>query len=147
LPSPPPPATPPSPPPPTPPPGGIALGQCLYAGQRIMSEDGRFSALMQENGNLVLYQGPVSGEGLHISGNALWASNTYRHTPKPNRLCLQTNNALVLSDSRSEYTHSLSTVNDDGVCRVDLQNNGNLVLHCSNGTHDIVLWSSQTCCH
>jgi len=121
------------PPPPPPPPDTLKAGSCLKANDMLVSADGRFKAIMQTDGNFVLYQGTAP----------LWSANT--HGQGANQVCLQTDDNLVV------YAGTPSTIakwangihRSSRACTLKMQNDGNLVQYCPGITPP---WASHTCC-
>ena len=111
------------PPPPT---DTLPAGNQLNPGQSIISGDGRFTAVMQTDGNFVVY-GP---------SGALWSSRT--STPA-SFIALQGDGNLVVYDSSGVALWSTATEPSSGD-RLVMQSDGNLVLY-SGGQ---VLWASNT---
>ena len=105
--------------------GQIAMGAVLANNQSIPSCDGRFSLVMQADGNLVLY----------YQGSAHWA--TYTHGNGGAQLVFQADGNLVIYASNHEvlwatYTHGHPQAT------FAIQNDGNLVIY-SQGN---ALWNS-----
>ncbi len=103
--------------------------QTLHAGEFVKSCDGRFTFVMQTDGNLVLY-GP---------SGALWSSVT-AGTPA-NVAVMQNDGNLVLYKGSTAYWSS-NTAHHPGAYLV-VQDNGNTVIY--DGSTQI--WSTGTCCH
>jgi len=102
-------------------------GQRLDHHQRITSNNGRFHAIMQSDGNFVVYEGQ----------RALWASNTQNNVG--HHVIVQSDHNLVVYD-RENRAHWASNTQGRGSDRAHLimQDDGNLVLY-DGGT---ALWSS-----
>ena len=127
-------APPPAPEPPPPPPpapdgcGKMVAYDSVPIGGLVTSCDGRFSLVLQEDGNLVLYQ---------IGGIALWHTQT--HGQVAGSLEMQGDGNLVLySPSGAPMWHA-NTHGNPGAW-VQLQDDGNLVI--TNGA--VALWHSGT---
>lgn len=101
----------------------------LQRGEFRISQDGRFKLILQQDGNLVLYQ--VS--------YAVW--NYATHYKGVVRGAIQTDGNLVLYDyfNRAKWASSTSGRPDTWL---NVQNDGNLVLYRNN----IAQWASNTCC-
>jgi hypothetical protein len=123
----------PPPPPPPPPPAGcgrLVPNQQLVANQSVTSCDGRFTFIMQGDGNLVLYQ---AGRG------AIWASGT--NGSGANVAIMQGDGNLVLYRPGGVavwHTHTNGFSN----AWLAVQNDGNVVIY--QGTSP--KWASDTCC-
>ena len=119
-------------PPPPPPPGcGIlASGASLATGQSVKSCDGRFTLVIQGDGNLVLYQAGVG---------ALWANYVFGtgHT-----LHMQGDGNLVVYNNIGQARWHTSTHGRNGAY-LAVQNDGNVVVY---STTSQPLWWSGTCC-
>ena len=108
----------------------LTPGQGLMPGSSIASANGRFSFIMQNDGNLVLY-GP---------GHApLWASNTSGHHNIWD-LIFQTDGNLVVYDSHNHPLWATGT-NGKPAASFVVQNDGNLVVY---NSHSHPLWASGT---
>ncbi len=110
--------------------GKLAPGGVLATNAPLTSCDGRFSLVMQGDGNMVLY---------HNGRGAIWNTATTgtaaRHT------VMQTDGNFVLyppSGPAIWHTHT----NSPGAF-LAVQNDGNLVVYSSGGQ---ALWNSGTCC-
>lgn len=119
-------------PPPPPPPGcGIlASGATLANGQSVTSCDGRFTLVIQGDGNLVLYQAGVG---------ALWANFVFGsgHT-----LSMQGDGNLVVYNNVGQAPWHTSTHGNNGSF-LAVQNDGNVVVYTPAWQP---LWASNTCC-
>ncbi|TQM83844.1 peptidase inhibitor I9 [Saccharothrix saharensis] len=112
---------------PPPQPGGDTLvrGESLRAGQSKVSPDGRFTLVMQGDGNLVLYT---------AAGQALW--HTYTNGRGATHVILQEDGNLVLYTAAGQplwHTHTYGTAAN----RLVVQNDSNLVLY---GPAGAVYW-------
>ncbi len=107
--------------------GEMHPGQRLRCGQKLSSSDGRFSLVMQEDGNLVLY-GPRG---------AKWASNTWR---KPSyEVRMQEDGNLVVYTESGHPLWASDTWGKNGAVLV-VQNDGNMVLY----QHGSPIWHTNT---
>ena len=113
-------------PPPTPA-DTLHAGNQLNAGQAIVSGDGRFTAIMQTDGNFVVY-GPAG---------AMWASNT---STGGSFIAMQTDGNLVIYNPSGKAKWSSATAPSNGDYLV-MQSDGNLVLYSGSGN---ALWASKT---
>jgi hypothetical protein len=111
-------------------PDRLSPGQQLLRNQSIRSTDGRFTLIMQNDGNLVIYKG----------AQALWATNTWG---KPVTRCVMQNDGnLVLYDNNNAPYWASNTWRYPGGT-VIMQNDGNLVIYQGG----VARWASGTCCH
>lgn len=124
------PPPPPPPPPPTPACGFLASGGVLTANQMVVSCDGRFTLVMQGDGNLVLYQ---QGRG------ALWNSRTNGSGAKA--AILRTDGNLTLYADNWRLVWQSYTANRPGAT-LAVQNDGNVVLYQGG----VARWNTRTCC-
>lgn len=117
---------------PTPPPSGCGVlgsGSALGAGQSVGSCDGRFTFVMQGDGNLVLYQagvGPIWNSGTHGSG--------------ADTAVMQTDGNLVIYRRGVAVWHT-HTYGRPGAW-LGVQNDGNVVIY--QGSTPV--WHTHTCC-
>ena len=107
----------------------LASGQSLGKGQSKKSCDGRFTLILQTDGNLVLY-GP---------SGALWSSNTAGSAASV--AAMQTDGNFVVYAGATPLWWS-NTANNPGAF-LSVQNDGNTVIY-KGAT---ALWSTKTCCH
>lgn len=105
----------------------LGAGKLLTRNTQIRSKDGAYRALMQSDGNFVLYK----------SGTALW--NTQTANSGGDRVVLQGDGNLVLYAGSTAKWNS-NTVGKGGT-RLIMQNDGNLVLYTSAGK---AVWNSNT---
>ena len=98
----------------------------LHRGQQITSNNGTFIAIMQHDGNFVLYE----------HGRPLWASNT---VGRGTRCIMQSDGNLVVYDN--QHPTWASNTHGKGGHYLIVQNDGNLVLY---DRHDKPLWASNT---
>ncbi|MCA9709602.1 MAG: hypothetical protein KDK70_27435, partial [Myxococcales bacterium] len=126
-------APPPPPPaePPPPPPAGCGImtaNETLSPGQALDSCDGRFSLVMQQDGNLVLYK---------AGGQPLWHTSTYGQSASGT--VMQEDGNLVLYGTNGAALWHAGTHGHPGAW-LALQDDGNLVVY-SGST---ALWNSGT---
>jgi hypothetical protein len=109
--------------------GKLLPGEGLLPGSGITSLDGRFSLILQTDGNLVL-NAPRVGP--------IWSSNTSNH-PDVFDLIMQTDGNLVIYNNDSQPFFSSNT---EGVANATLvvQNDGNVVIY----SGDQAQWSTNT---
>jgi hypothetical protein len=106
----------------------------LLCGNSITSYDGRFTLILQTDGNLVLYW----NEPGHP---ALWSSHTQGKAGYDAEM--QEDGNFVIYDAARNALWASGTDGHPGAYLV-LQNDGNLVIY---DTNDAAIWSSNTCCH
>jgi hypothetical protein len=109
----------------------LNANESLTAGQSRVSADGRFTLVMQGDGNLVLYW---AGHG------ALWATGT--NGSGATIATMQGDGNLVLYNASGSAKWSSHTYGHAGA-GLTVQSDGNVVIY-QNST---ALWSSKTCCH
>jgi hypothetical protein len=108
-------------------------GQVLNPGQSIRSNSGKFTFILQTDGNLVLYKNLSTG-----GQKALWASNT---NGKPTQVCImQGDGNLVLYDVDGNALWSSNTFHDAGA-RLVMQDDGNAVIYRTNNS---AAWATNT---
>jgi WD40 repeat protein len=110
--------------------GRLLAGQGLLPGGSIKSADGRFTLIMQGDGNLVLY-GP--------GNQALWATGTQGHNNVWD-VIMQGDGNLVIYDAHNHPLWATGTNGKQGVS-LTVQNDGNVVLY-DSGNHAV--WASNT---
>ena len=106
----------------------LSANKWLTAGQYIRSNDWRYTAVMQSDGNFVVYA---------AGGRPIWASNTGGNTGA--KLVVQGDNNIVIYRSDGRAIWSTSTSNS-GLNTLIMQNDGNLVGHADS----IPKWASNT---
>jgi hypothetical protein len=112
----------------------------LAQDQRLYSPNNKYFAVMQSDGNFVLYSnGQNNGRG---SDHPTWASGTNGRGNGPFKVVMQTDGNLVLYDSRGQPTWASNT-NGRGTqpFKLVMQDDANLVLYDKNGTPT---WASNT---
>lgn len=110
-----------------PPCGELRAERALGHGESVPSCDGRFSLIMQPDGNLVLYQG----------SKALWSSKT--SGTAANRAVMQSDgNFVVYEPSRARWA---SGTDGNPGAWLAVQNDGNVVVYSAAGSP---LWATGT---
>jgi len=109
--------------------GGDTLPAASNA--KIVSPDGRFQAIMQNDGNFVIY----------FNGSAIWATGTYGSGAT--RASFQTDGNLVLYNAANAPLWASNSWGRGGT-NLKMQNDGNLVIYTDSGAP---IWASGTCCH
>lgn len=100
----------------------LQTGASLYSGQHITSANRRYTFVLQNNDNLVLYN-------LVPSSRPVWASNTWHRGTK--RLVLQEDGDLVLNDSKdvARWRSGTKVEHEGKTDRVlEIRDNGEVVL-------------------
>ncbi|GAA0814051.1 GH92 family glycosyl hydrolase [Spirilliplanes yamanashiensis] len=112
-----------------PPSGGAAnqlqAGQRLTANQRLVSPNGRYTLLMQPDGNLVLYDGPPQQ-------NPIWATGTWNLPAdrRPTRADLQPDGNLVLYTDAGQPVWASGSWGANRIAPyLSMQDDGNLVIY------------------
>jgi lysozyme len=98
----------------------------LSPGQFLHSASGRVQAIMQSDGNFVVYNGHTP----------VWSSQTQRHPQS--QLVAQSDGNVVVYDKAHHPLWSTGTAHSSG-CRLVMQDDTNLVLYCRGG----VRWHSR----
>jgi len=111
--------------------GIMAPGATLATGGSVTSCDGRFTLVIQGDGNLVLYQNGVG---------ALWANYVFGSN---HRLAMQTDGNLVVYNGSNQAVWHTVTYGNPGAY-LAVQNDGNAVVYSPSSRP---LWASNTCCH
>jgi len=108
-------------------------GGRLNPGQQLRSNNGRYTLIMQRDGNLVLYE---------RGGRAVWDTGTWGGPPEtlPIRAEMQHDGNFVLYDAVNEPRWDSGTWNNAG-SRIVLQDDRNLVIYNRNNQ---ALWDSGT---
>jgi hypothetical protein len=96
--------------------GTISVGQGLFQGQSVRSTNGKYSLIMQQDHNLVLY-GP---------SGALWATNKWTG----GYVIMQGDGNVVGYDMWGHPMWATNTGGAGGNCTFVVQNDANLVLYC-----------------
>jgi hypothetical protein len=105
----------------------LGVGKQLLPGESLISQDKRFTAILQGDGNFVVYRGSFP----------LWASNT---SGKPVRnLIMQGDGNLVVYDPSGAPLWAAATNGNPGATFI-MQNDGNAVIYLGSKP----LWSTQT---
>jgi hypothetical protein len=107
----------------------LLLGQGLFVGERLLSEDGRFSLTLQTDGNLVLHN-PLK--------QTLWESGMANRPTWD--FALQADGNLVMYDVIGNPIYDAGTKGKNGTQFI-LQSDGNAVLYDGNGNS---IWDTQT---
>ncbi len=93
----------------------------IYRGQQLYSPNGKYRAILQNDGNFVLYS----------PNRALWSSTTWNTSVKS--LFMQNDGNLVLYNENRQALWHTNTWRR-GVSRLVMQNDGNLVIYTNAGT-------------
>ena len=108
-------------------------GETLSKGEFLASANGSFKLIMQKDGNLVLYD---------MFKKAIWSSKTN----KKGGVKLLVRDDGILTVYKKDKSHAWSSgkkkdAKPKGMFKLTMQENGNLVLHDSEGK---LIWSSKT---
>ncbi|HEX7838662.1 MAG TPA: CAP domain-containing protein [Kofleriaceae bacterium] len=109
-------------------------GQCLQPGQKLQSNNKRFTLTMQTDGNVVLYD---------ANGHPLWATNTWKGIT-PRDFAMQPDGNLVLYSTDGVARWASNTVSNPGAF-LNIQDDGNLVVYRAGSrteTADNALWAA-----
>ena len=113
-------------------------GGALATNQQLVSSNGQYRAVMQGDGNFVIYDG---------SNRPIWASNTNGKQPGPYVLKMQGDGNVVLGANCNAVPNcaatwaSNSNRRGSGPYYLIMQNDGNLVAYDSTGA---AIWASNT---
>ena len=100
----------------------------LTVDEWLESQDKKFFAKMQSDGNFVVYS--AKGANGRQQDHATWASNTNGKGSAPFRFAMQEDGNLVLYDSTGRPLWASNTdKKGNGPYRTIMQNDGNLVLY------------------
>jgi hypothetical protein len=117
----------------------LRAGQELRIGDNyIISQDGRFTLMLDGAGNLVLYQ--MFPEGITY----YWSSSTLGRGCGAQVAVMQDDGNFVIYDYCGDAIWDSNTHGNPGAY-LALQNDGNVVIYSSDNTE--ALWSTHTCCH
>jgi len=117
-------------------PSNLIPGEELLPGQSIQSGDGRYSLVLQGDGNLVLYDTAAASD--LWSATAMWATNTAGKNVT--HAIMQHDGNFVLYDG-AEKVWATDTHGNDGA-HLRIQNDGNVVIYAADGEEAI--WSTGT---
>src|SRR5215211_6407438 len=116
-------------------PDTLNSGQSLNIVQQLQSNNGRYVLLMQDDGNLVLY------EGVPSVASARWGSNTFNLAPlNPVRADMQADGNFVLVTAINLPVWATQTHGNPG-SKLVLQDDRNLVIYDPTNR---ALWASNT---
>lgn len=107
----------------------LNTGVTLHEEDRLVSSDGRFTAVMQNDGNFVIYQASVG---------AIWSTATNGNSGA--RIVMQSDGNLVIYRTNNTAAWATATFGSGHV--LVMQTDGNLVMYGSG----VAKWSSGTCC-
>src|SRR4051794_11156322 len=113
----------------------LVAGSSLAVGQELQSNSGRYRAIMQGDGNFVLYENP--------SNTAVWSTDTWRPVGplmQPVSAAMQTDGNFVLYSPVNFPAWSTGTGGSGGD-RLVLQNDRNLAIYPPAG---VPVWESHT---
>jgi hypothetical protein len=117
-------------------PNMIIAGESLKAGEGLLSANGNFKAVMQTDGNLVVYNN---------SGKTLWASNTFttNKTKLPYTAVMQDDGNFVIYNVKGESVWASQTWHSkpDDTYSLIMQDDGLLTLY---GVDELPKWNTKT---
>jgi hypothetical protein len=115
-------------------------GDTLNQDERLKSNNGKYFAAMQSDGNFVVYS--ARGKNGRNKDKPIWASNTQRKGNAPFRLVMQNDGNLVLYDSSNSPKWNSNTYKKGNPpFNVIMQDDGNLVLYDKSNSPK---WASNT---
>jgi lysophospholipase L1-like esterase len=120
--------------------GTLLSGEGMTPDHPIFSCDGRFELYLQDDGNMILYEG----------NTILWTSQSEGHTPSVATLLADGN--FVIEGQNGQIFWQTGTAGLAGPAGLSgqaliVQNDGNLVLYNSPSATASPIWASNTCCH
>ena len=106
----------------------------LNPGDKLTSKDGQHKAVMQTDGNFVIYNG---------SGGATWALQTVNvpYYGPGRKAVMQTDGNFVVYNTNGSAAWSTGSNNSNSPTKIVMQNDGNLVVYDSTGA---TKWQSGT---
>lgn len=107
----------------------LNTGEFLSPGQYLISPNQQYTAILQNDGNFVLYDS---------SNNILWESNTF--DTEVNNIVMQSDCNLVIYDSNAIPTWATFTTTGSS-CSLNVQDDGNLVIYRGD---NVPVWASGT---
>jgi hypothetical protein len=116
----------------------LTAGNSLRSGERLTSPNGRFTLYMQPDGNLVLYDGPLT------VATAYWATQTWTLPPelRPTRADMQDDGHLVLYNDANRPAWGSGVWGPQFAgSKLVLHDDGNLVIHGPDGSP---IWATDT---
>jgi hypothetical protein len=115
----------------------LTPGQVLYPDDSLVSSNGKYQCIYQNDGNLCVYK-------LFENRGCTWASNTYG-VAAPGRAIMQDDGNFVLYSSDGKAVAASNTVehNRGNVGSLIMQDDGNLVMYQSNGNPRWASWSAK----
>lgn len=121
----------------------LYVNQKLQEGQYLLSNNSLYTALLQTDGNFVIYY-LYSNYGTTYS---LWSTNTYNQNNGVHVLQFTMSALLQLVDASNTIIYTFNTVIGVGSVYLTMQDDGNLVVYQSDvqsGSQPTVLWASGT---
>ena len=105
-------------------------------GESLISADGRFRLILQEDSNLCLRK--IEND------EPIWCAMT--NGTGAQVVWMQTNGNLVMRNSANAVVWSSNSyVGPNGSYYLAIQNDGNLVIY--NAANNKAIWETDTCCH
>lgn len=109
----------------------LPAGTVLEKGETYTSPDGKYRIVMQEDGNLVVYQKQADGKETPIFATGTHVNNPYR-LGVGERAVMQTDGNLVVYSQAGGAVWASDTAGDTNA-QLALQNDGNLVIYGKDG--------------
>ena len=119
----------------------LKMEEVLEQDESIISSSKQFYAVLQSDGNFVLYKSLTRKQ-------PLWATNTWMiDNPKPFRLKLTDYGALILSDKEGNtvWNSDSGYKGSEGNYKLIIQNDGNMVIYDANNQPTWATCTSNTC--
>jgi hypothetical protein len=108
----------------------------LEENKKLISKNGKYTAVMQTDGNFVIYS-EING-----TGNPIWASNTGGLGKGPYRLIMQEDGNLCVYDSAKTPIWTTNTQGiKKGPYKLIMHDDGNLIVYSSDKS---IVWASNT---
>jgi hypothetical protein len=113
----------------------------LDQGEKLESQNGHYYAIMQSDGNFVIYSTPPNNG--KNNNNPVWWTGTHGQGVGPYKISMQNDGNCVLYDSKQKPLWHTSTYNKavDPPYSIIMQDDGNMVIYNSRGKH---LWNSSS---
>ena len=100
----------------------------LNQGEKLVSKNGKYTALMQSDGNLVIY----------TAGTPIWASNSGARGTPPFRLVMQADGNLVIYGA-NRFVWNSGVLRGTAPFKLIMQDDGNLCIYDSKNSF---IWNS-----
>jgi hypothetical protein len=116
----------------------LAMNQTLGPNDYLLSANGQFKAIMQYDGNLVVYQEP--------GGQVMWSSNIYPGPGPAYTLFMQYDGNLVVYQGvggQAIWATGVASGVGPSPYTLIMQDDGNLVVYQGTGTEMVPIWASR----